>query len=63
MGKAKYICCICEKPIDADETDGYTLNVKKFGGSSPEMVWAHGPCLRGVMPVIGADIPIAGPLP
>jgi len=62
MGIAKYRCCVCRELINADDTDGYTLSVKKFGASSPEMVWAHGPCLREVLPVIGVEIPSAGPL-
>jgi hypothetical protein len=45
-------CCIGER----SDPDGYSLQVRKFGNDSPEMIWAHGPCLRRVAPVVGKEI-------
>jgi hypothetical protein len=50
-------CCICDHPVEQNDPDGYSLQVRKFGAQSPEMVWAHGSCLRNVIPVIGVEIP------
>jgi hypothetical protein len=50
-------CCVCENPIDQNDSDGYSLQMRKFGSESPQMIWAHGPCLRRVMPVVGIEIP------
>jgi hypothetical protein len=52
-----FLCCICSKTIEENDPDGYSLQTRKFGSKSPEMVWAHGPCLRKVIPVIGEEIP------
>jgi hypothetical protein len=35
------------------------MQVAKKGKGSPEMVWAHGLCLRKVIPVIGEEIPLS----
>jgi hypothetical protein len=50
-------CCVCDNIVQQDDPDGYSLQIRKFGAKSPEMVWAHGPCLRRVIPVIGIEIP------
>jgi hypothetical protein len=50
-------CSICGTIIEKDEPDGYSLQVLKFGAKSPEMIWAHGPCLRKAIPVVGVEIP------
>jgi hypothetical protein len=50
-------CCICGTLVEKDDPDGYSLQVQKFGAKSPEVIWAHGPCLRNVIPVIGVEIP------
>jgi hypothetical protein len=50
-------CCICGSPVEQNDPDGYALQLRKFGAQSPEMVWAHGSCLRNVIPVIGVEIP------
>ena len=55
--KIQLRCCICDNNIEQTDPDGYALQVKKFGESSPEMIWAHGECLRKVIPVIGIEIP------
>ena len=52
-------CGFCGHLIEQDDSDGYSLQVRKFGAQSPEMVWAHGSCLRKVIPVIGVEIPIS----
>jgi hypothetical protein len=48
-------CCICGHVVEQEDSDGYSLQVRKLGGQSPEMVWAHGSCLRKVIPVIGVE--------
>jgi hypothetical protein len=50
-------CCICDEIVDQNDPDSYSLQVRKFGDKPPEMIWAHGPCLRKVIPVIGIEIP------
>ena len=50
-------CCICGDIVDRSDQDGYSLQVQKFGSKSPEMIWAHGPCLRKLIPVVGVEIP------
>jgi len=55
-------CCICHELIKSDDPDGYALQVRKFVKTSPEAVWAHGVCLRRVMPVIGDEVPGTGSL-
>lgn len=50
-------CCICGDVVRLNDPDGYSLQVRKFGTKSPEMIWAHGPCLRRVIPVVGEEIP------
>jgi hypothetical protein len=50
-------CCICGGVVERTDPDGYSLQVRKFGNNSPEMIWAHGLCLRRVTPVFGAEIP------
>jgi len=50
-------CCICGKTVEGNDPDGYSLQVRKFGANAPEMIWAHGPCLRKVIPVVGVEIP------
>ena len=50
-------CGICGTIVYRDEPDGYSLQVQRFGAESPEMIWAHGPCLRKVIPVVGMEIP------
>jgi hypothetical protein len=50
-------CCLCGQLVDQNDPDGYSIQIRKFGTESPEMVWAHGPCLRKVIPVIGVEIP------
>lgn len=50
-------CCICGDVIDRNDTDGYSLQVQKFGSKSPEVIWAHGACLRKAIPVVGEEIP------
>lgn len=49
--------CICGQVLAENEVDRYSLQVRKFGVESPEMIWAHGPCLRRVIPVVGMEIP------
>ena len=53
----KIRCCICGQILEQAEADGYSLQVRKLNAASPEMVWAHGPCLRKVIPVIAVEIP------
>jgi hypothetical protein len=58
----KFRCCICNNVVELRDADGnvsdaYSLQLQKIGEKSPEMVWAHGPCLRKVMPVVGEEIP------
>jgi hypothetical protein len=48
-------CCVCHKLIDANEDDGYSMQVTKFGAKSPFMIWAHGPCLRDAIRVVGEE--------
>ncbi len=50
-------CCLCNKSVDRQETDGSQIQLKKFGASTPEMLWAHGVCLRAAIPLIGVQIP------
>jgi hypothetical protein len=51
-------CCICGQLIEQNEEDAYSLLVQKYGSDpSPETVWAHGPCLREVMPVLNIEPP------
>ena len=50
-------CCVCNNVVERNDPDGYSLQVQKFGGKSPEMIWAHGSCLRKVIPVLGEEIP------
>lgn len=62
MERSGFLCCICGEPVTATDTtsspmDGYSLQVRKFGTQSPGMMWAHGPCLRRVIPVVGEEIP------
>ena len=52
-------CCISGHLVEQRDPDGYSLQVRKFGAQSPEMVWAHGLCLRKVIPVIGVEMPIS----
>ena len=54
----QFKCCICGKPVQTDDKDAYTLQVRRMGTESgPEMIWGHGPCLREAIPVIGEEIP------
>jgi hypothetical protein len=58
----KFRCCICGNVVDFQDgegraTDGYSLQVRKFGAKSPEAIWAHGQCLRKAIPVVGKEIP------
>ena len=57
QAEIKFKCGICEKVVELTDPDGYSLQVRKFKVNSPEMVWAHGVCLRRVIPVIGVEIP------
>ncbi len=50
-------CCICGNIVERSDQDGYSFQVQKFGSKSSEMIWAHGPCLRRVIPVVGVEIP------
>jgi hypothetical protein len=50
-------CSVCRTLIDQNDSDGYSLQVQKFGSESPNTIWAHGPCLRKVMPVVAIEIP------
>jgi hypothetical protein len=50
-------CCICGKGIEGNDPDWYSLQVRKFAVKSPEMIWAHGPCLRNVAPVLSVELP------
>jgi hypothetical protein len=50
-------CCLCGQVLAENEVDGYSLQVPKFGVKSPEMIWAQGPCLGRVIPVVGMEIP------
>ncbi len=42
---------------DGNAADAYSLQVRKIGANSPEMIWAHGPCLRKMIRVVGEEIP------
>jgi len=53
----KWLCCICGNVVEGNDEDAYTLQVRKFGTQSPEAIFAHGPCLRRVIPVVGVEIP------
>jgi hypothetical protein len=53
----QFTCCICRGIVKRDEPDGFSLQVTKFGANSPEVVWAHGPCLRKVIPILEIEIP------
>ncbi len=52
----KLTCCICGNGVEQNDSDAYTLQVTKFGTKSPAAIWAHGPCLRKVIPVVGEQI-------
>jgi hypothetical protein len=54
-------CCICGNVVERDDPDGYSLQVRKFGTNSPGMIWAHGPCLRKLIPVVAKGEEIPGP--
>ncbi len=51
----QFTCCICGSAIEGNDRDAYSLQVRKFGVKSPQMIWAHGPCLRKVAPVMSVD--------
>lgn len=54
------ICCICGKPVETNDKDAYSLQIRKLGiAPNPEMIWGHGPCLREAIPIIGVEIPRA----
>jgi hypothetical protein len=50
-------CCVCDDLVEPKDPDGYSLQLRKFRIDTPETVWAHGVCLRRVMPVVGIAIP------
>jgi hypothetical protein len=52
-----FLCCICGNVVEGNDPDSYILQVRKFGAKFPEAIWAHGPCLRRVIPVLGIEIP------
>jgi hypothetical protein len=59
--KPKFRCCICHHVVELTDangypTDSYSMDVRKDGAKSPEMIWAHGPWLRKVIPVVGEEI-------
>ena len=58
-----YICCICRRNVALGEPDSYTLRVSQPAALSvqedPELLWAHGTCLRSAMPVMSIEIPKA----
>lgn len=51
-----FTCCVCHRIVATNGVDWYLINLQKCGKGSPEAMWAHGPCLRKVMPVVGIDI-------
>ena len=53
----QFLCCICHIIVEQNDSDRYSLWVQKFDAKSPEVMWAHGPCLRDVIPVVGVEIP------
>jgi hypothetical protein len=53
----KLKCCICGRIVENQDPEAYSLQVRKVGAKSPEMLWAHGPCLIRAIPVIGVEIP------
>ena len=52
-----FTCCICGHSVAKNDPDGYSLQIRKFAAATLKMVWAHGPCLRRVITVIGVKIP------
>ena len=53
----QFKCCICGKPVQTDDKDAYTLQVRRMGTeSASEMIWGHGRVLRKAIPVIGEEI-------
>ena len=60
-GQIKFRCCICRSVVELTDEDGnasdaYSLQVRKIGANSPDMIWAHGPCLRKMIRVVGEEI-------
>jgi len=56
-GLTKLRCCVCGEIVEESDPDAYTLQVRKFGAKPSEAIWAHGPCLRKVILVVGEEIP------
>jgi len=62
MIQPKFRCCICHNVVELESADGYprdsyVMQVRKSGTNAPEMIWAHGPCLRRAIPAVGEEIP------
>jgi hypothetical protein len=55
--KVGFDCCFCGDAVNQTNPDDFSLEVRSFGGRSPYLIWAHGPCLRKAIPVAGAEIP------
>jgi hypothetical protein len=57
----KYTCCLCRQNVELGEPDSYTVQVSQPAALSvrqnPEMLWAHGACLRKAIPVMSIEIP------
>jgi hypothetical protein len=53
----KLKCCICGRVVEDGDSEAFSLQVRKVSAKSPEMVWAHGPCLIRAIPTIGDEIP------
>jgi len=57
----KHTCCLCRQKVELGEPDSYTIRGSQPAALSvqqnPELLWAHGTCLRGVIPVMSIEIP------
>jgi hypothetical protein len=52
----KIQCCICGGVVHESDSDGHSLQVRKFGTKTPGVIWALGKCLREVIPVVAVEL-------
>ncbi len=45
--------CICGVAVEPSAQDWYAPQLRHSKAGAPEMIWAHGACLRPAMPVAG----------
>jgi hypothetical protein len=57
----KFNCCVCKLEVEIGQSDTYTIQISKPSGigfqKRPELMWAHGPCLREAIPLVAIEIP------